>query len=311
MKYYIAVDIGGTQIRSACYRMNSQTPFMIERISTQGKESALDRLCMLVEKTWPTDGQVCGISVAAPGPVDPWEGIILYAPNIPGWKDIHLKNHLQSHFKVPVTVGNDANMAAMGEWKFGSGIGHHHLIYLTISTGIGGGIIMDDKLLLGQRGLAGEMGHITVLPDGPLCGCGKPGHLEALSSGTGIAKWTQNEIQKGRPSSLSHQEIITAKMIHQAAKEGDGLAIEAFNRAGYYLGMALADFLHLFNPTIIILGGGVSRSGELLFKPTRQAIEQFVIEPHYLDNFTLTQAALGDEAGLMGALALAQEYFPA
>jgi len=311
MKYHITVDIGGTQIRSACYRMNSNTPVMIERISTQGEQSALERLCMVVEKTWPTDGKVCGISVAAPGPVDPWEGIILYAPNIPGWKDIHLKNHLQAQFKVPVTVGNDANMAAMGEWKFGSGIGHHHLIYLTISTGIGGGIIMEDKLLLGQRGLAGEMGHVTVLPGGPLCGCGKPGHLEAISSGTGIARWTQGEIQKGRPSALSAHEVITAKLVHQAATEGDELAIEAFNRAGFYLGMALADFLHLFNPTIIILGGGVSRSGELLFAPTRQAIEQFVIEPHYLDNFTLTQAALGDEAGLMGSLALAQEYFPA
>ena len=310
MNYHIAVDIGGTQIRSACYRTDSNVPVVLIKINTQGENLPLDRMCQLVARIWPEEGTVTAISIAAPGPIDPYEGIVLYAPNIPGWVDIHLKDQVENCFNVPVIVGNDANFAAIGEWQFGAARGHHHLIYLTISTGIGGGVIIEDKLLLGQRGLAGEMGHITIMPDGPLCGCGKPGHLEAISSGTAIAKWVEGELVKGIPSILSQDMPVTARKVSQAALAGDALSKEAFNRAGYYLGMALANFLHLFNPTIIILGGGVSKSGDLLFTPVRQAMEQFVIDRNYLDNLTLTQAELGDEAGLMGALALARLTYP-
>jgi glucokinase len=310
MNYHIAVDIGGTRIRSACYPVDSNKPIAVERISTRGINPALDRVCQVIEKTWPGNGVVCGISLAAPGPVDPFQGIVLYAPNVQGWKNIDLKKHLSSCFNTPVIVGNDANLAAIGEWKYGAGKGHHHLVYLTISTGIGGGVIVNDQLLLGVRGMAGELGHVTLLPGGPVCGCGKNGHLEALASGTAIAQWVQNEIANGRSSTLAGKGEITSLMVHQAALEGDGLAKEAFNRAGYYLGMALANFIHIFNPTMIILGGGVSKSGEFLLKPIRDSIAQYIIDPHYLENFNLVVAQLGDDAGLLGALTLAREAFP-
>jgi glucokinase len=306
MSHYIAVDIGGTQIRAALYPRDSIKPIKIDRTSTQHPtEAPLDRLSDLIASIWPANGSVTSIAVAAPGPLDPFEGVIREAPNIPGWIDIPLRDHVQHRFGVPVAVGNDANMAALGEWKYGAGRGHHHLIYITVSTGIGGGVIIDDVLLLGLKGLATELGHVTILPDGPMCGCGQPGHLEALSSGTAIARWVEKQLKEGASSSLPCDRPISAKMVGLAAQAGDRLAIAAFERAGSYLGLGLANYLHIFNPSIIIIGGGVSLAGPLLMEPIWTSIQKHIISRYYLENLTLSQAFLGDEAGLVGALVLA------
>jgi glucokinase len=279
----------------------------LARVSTVHPSlSPLERLYDLIASIWPEDEAVTSIGVAAPGPVDPYQGIVYAAPNIPGWIDLPLRALLEERFKAPVSLGNDANLAALGEGMFGAGLGHHHLIYMTVSTGIGGGIIIDDRLLLGVRGLAGEIGHVTVLPGGPLCGCGQYGHLEAVASGTAIARWTEQELARGAASILPAGAAITAKEVAAAAQNGDELAITAFKRAGAFIGQTLASYLHIFNPTAVIIGGGVSRSGPLLMEPMKAAMREHVISPHYLENLTLTTAALGDEVGLMGALALAR-----
>jgi glucokinase len=165
-------------------------------------------------------------------------------------------------------------------------------------------------LLIGQRGMAAELGHVTVLPDGPMCGCGQRGHLEAIASGTAIAEWVRQELSQGAASSLTRDQAITTKIIAQAAKKGDELAIAALARSGTYIGQSLADYLHIFNPSIVIIGGGVSRSGKLLMEPLRAAMCEHVLSEKYIENLTLTTAALGDEAGLMGALALVRDTFP-
>lgn len=305
MDYFIAVDIGGTQIRGACFQGNSQVPDKVSRIRTHGPENTpLERLISLLESLWP-DGNVAGVGVAAPGPLDPFRGIVIEAPNIPGWVNLPLQQHLQDRFKVPVALGNDANLAALGEWKFGAGRGFHHLIYITVSTGIGGGVIIDDKLLLGERGLAAELGHVTILPDGPICSCGQPGHVEALASGPALARWAQQEIQNGVVSILPSGKDLTAKDIGEAAQKGDHLAISALARAGYYLGLALANYMMIFNPSLVILGGGVSQTGRFLFEPLKDTLLKHVMSPDYVNNLTITKAALGDDVGLMGALALA------
>jgi glucokinase len=310
---YIAVDIGGTQIRAAVYpasegRPGTQVrPIKQKRIPTQSQDqSPLERLMGLIVDVWPVNEKVCSIGVAAPGPSNPQLGIIYRAPNIPGWEKLPIVQLLQDRFKTPVFLGNDANLAALGEWKFGSGIGHHHLFYVTISTGIGGGVICDDRLLLGNYGLAAEIGHVTVDPNGPMCGCGHRGHLEAFASGTAIARYAAEQLAQGVPSSLSELREPTARDISMAAEKGDPLAKSALARAGTYMGRALADYLHLFNPSIIILGGGVSRSGPLLIEPLRAAINEAILSPEYLHGLVITTAALGDDAGLLGALALAQ-----
>ncbi len=259
MNSHIAVDIGGTQLRAAAFSEDSSKPARVIRIPTRDESSSpLERLQALIQQIWPTDQPVAGIAVATPGPTDPYRGIVVEAPNIPGWVDLPLRSHLEEHFQVPVAVGNDANLAALGEWKFGAGIGHAHMIYVTISTGIGGGIIIDNRLLLGAQGLAGEIGHVTVIPDGPPCGCGGYGHLEALASGTAITRWVKEQLQNGIQSSLENVKPLNAKAVSEAAQKGDWLGIAALSRAANYVGIALANLLHIFNPTAIIIGGGVS-----------------------------------------------------
>lgn len=307
MSHFIAVDIGRTQMRAGYFRSGNLTPSKIERVSTRHPSmTPLERLFGLIESTWPKDGCVDAIGVAAAGPLDSYAGIVREAPNIPGWVDIPLRKYLEDRFNVTVALGNDANLAAMGEWKFGAGQGHHYLIYITVSTGIGGGVIIAERLLLGANGLAAELGHITVVPGGPMCGCGQRGHLEALASGPAIASWVEQELSQGVPSSLKLGTYLTAKQIGEAALQGDSLAIAAISRAGSYLGQAIADFLHIFNPTIVIIGGGVSQMGDLLLNPIRATVREHVLSPYYVENLTITTAALGDNAGLMGALALAQ-----
>jgi len=307
MSVHIAVDVGGTHIRAAVFSQESLEPVKLERTTTQSADSTpLERIKELIASVWPEEETVQAIGIAAPGPLNPFEGMILAAPNIPGWKDLPLTQELEDRFQVPVLLGNDANLASLGEWHYGAGKGHHHVVYLTVSTGIGGGVIINDQLLRGRRGLAAELGHVTVLPDGPMCSCGQRGHLEALASGTAIAKWVQDELRRGSESSLRGEQEITAKLVSQAAKKGDQLASDALARAGSYIGLAVANYLHIFNPTIVIIGGGVSQSGDLLMEPMRTAIEEHVMTSHYMDDFTLTTAALGDRAGLMGALALAR-----
>jgi glucokinase len=308
MGYHIAVDVGGTQLRAACYAYESLKPVQVKRIATQsGGETPLERLKSLIASVWPENCDVDAIGVAAPGPLDSNEGVVMAAPNIPGWVDLPLKKLLEERFKIPVIVGNDANLAAVGEWKYGAAKGHHHLIYLTISTGIGGGVIIDDRLLLGDRGLAAELGHVTVIHDGPLCGCGQRGHLEAIASGTAIARWVEEELKRGSVSSMVNERPVTAKAVSKAAHAGDLLAIAALDRAGRYIGQALADYLHIFNPTAVILGGGVVQSGNLLLDPLKEALKRHVLTKHYLDRLTISTAELGDDAGLMGALAKARE----
>lgn len=311
MEFHVAVDIGGTQIRAASYPQDSLTPYKINRTATQTpNKTPLDRLEETILSVLPVQENVAGIGIAVAGPVDSHRGIVLTAPNISGWDNLNLKEYLENRFNIPVFLGNDANLAALGEWTFGAGKDHHNIIYMTISTGIGGGIIIDDRLLLGENGLAAELGHIVIDPNGPVCGCGGQGHLEALASGPAIARWTEQEIKKGYSSILNNREQITARDIAIAAAQGDELATAALNRSGTFIGIAIVNYLHIFNPSMIILGGGVSRSGNLLFDPIRKYVQNHVMSPKYHEHLSIVPALLGDESGLLGALAFVRQSFP-
>ncbi len=199
----IAVDVGGTQLRAAYFLDGKNEPVNIKRKDTKASgEKSLDRLIDLIKSVWPEQGVVTCIAIGVPGPLDPRTGIVNRTPNIEGWDNLPLVEIIQSEFNTPCRIGNDANLAALGEWKYGARIGHNDLLYFTISTGIGGGLISDGKLLLGSLGLAGEVGHIKVMQGGPMCGCGKSGHLEAISSGTGIANYLSEQLSSGRESIL-------------------------------------------------------------------------------------------------------------
>jgi glucokinase len=213
---------------------------------------------------------------------------------------------LEEHFGVKAFLDNDANLAGLAEYRFGAGKGHHHVLYLTVSTGVGGGVIADNKLLQGHHGLAAELGHIIVDPNGPLCSCGFAGHLEAYSSGPAIVKYVLEELESGIRSSMKRDVNLSAKDIAEAAHQGDELAIKAFQRAGEYLGIGVASMLHSFDPSIVIFGGGVSQVGNLLFDSFHKSLKERVFHPRYLDGLVITKAQLGDDAGLLGARALAE-----
>ncbi|HEY60225.1 MAG TPA: ROK family protein [Anaerolineae bacterium] len=309
MKTYIMIDIGGTKIRAAVFPARGITALHVKRIRTQCEnQSSLERLIELIHRIWPKKHRVVAIVIAVPGLLDLNKGMVLSAVNIPGWINLPLKQIIEGKFKTPTYLGNDASFAAYGEWRHGAGKGHHNLIFLTISTGIGGGIIINDRLLTGSRGFATELGHVTIQPKGPICSCGHRGHLEALASGTAISKYVQKKLTRGGKSTLNAFHPPTAKQIATAAQQGDLLAKKAFNRAGKFLGIAIANYLHIFNPTCVILGGGVSLSGDILFKPLNRSLAQNILNPEYLHKVVITPAKLKDDAGLIGALEYVRDF---
>ncbi len=303
----VSIDIGGTQLRAALYQKDQIQPLAQKKVQTKASEpNAFGRLINLLEDIWPKDGSVEAIGLSSPGPVDPHAGVIMVTPNIKEWRDFPITAKLTEHFGVPAFLDNDANLAGLAEWKFGAGRGHHNVLFLTVSTGVGGGVIIDDRLLQGHHGLAAELGHTTIQADGPICGCGQRGHLESFSSGTGIERFVAEQLKAGRESVLDPNKKNSARDISEAAKKGDALSIEAYARAGTYLGIGVANFLHAFDPSIIIFGGGVSQSGDLLFGPFHASLKERVIHPRYLEGLVITKAEMGDDAGLFGSRALAE-----
>jgi glucokinase len=315
---YIGVDIGGTSIRAARFVGENHHPASKTKIATQatkGVETILQRLEMAVREVAGDHlSAINGIGIAAAGPLDPNTGVVLSAPNLPGWENLPLRRTMQERLARPVYIGNDANMAALGEWKFGAGQGHNDVLYLTLSTGIGGGVIAGGQMLVGARGLATEVGHMLAVPDGPLCGCGQRGHLEAVASGTAIARLARVKLKAGDGADSRLWELcsgdldsITGALVGQAAQAGDEFARRLIVEAGTFIGRTVASLLHCLNPSVVICGGGVSMLGDVILEPIRAAVRQHALSEAYWRSCPIVPAALGDDAGLIGAGALAME----
>ncbi len=308
----IAVDLGGTRLRTALCSPDGTIQKRIEKKTKaqRGPQAVMERVIQTIHQVWPQQGTVQAISIVAPGPLDPFEGVVIEAPNLPDWDHVPVRDILTKAFSLPVFVGNDANLAALAEHRFGAGQGLDDLIYMTISTGVGGGIILGGKLLLGSKGLAGEIGHMIVQPGGPLCGCGNRGCLEAVASGTAIGREARVLVSGGKGESIlqaagGDREAVESRSVGQAAAKGDPLAIKLLADAGRNVGIAIASLMHLFNPQRFILGGGVSQAGDLLFEPVRESAREWAMSPLYWQGVDILPAALGDDVGLLGALALA------
>ena len=312
-KLIVGVDLGGTQIRAA---LADGEGSILRRTSCltlaeEGPAPVMGRIKgAIYEVMGSTDReQVQGIGIAAPGPLDRWKGVIIDAPNLPGWKNVPLKDLMEAEFGLPALVGNDANLAALAEQRFGAGQGVADLIYITVSTGIGGGIIADNKLLLGAQGLAGEVGHQTIEAHGPRCKCGNVGCLEALAAGPAIARHARELIRDGAETAITELvggdlDKITAREVNQAAQAGDPVAIELFRQAGFYVGVGIVNLLHLFNPSLIIIGGSVTKAGDLLFEPIRATVRERAMASCYWESTPIVPATLGDDVALLGAVAL-------
>jgi glucokinase len=314
MPSVIAVDFGGTNLRAALFSDDDPHPQAQTKSPTkaqEGPDAVVARIVKSIEELAPADRSGLRIGVGVPGPLDPVEGVVFETPNLPGWRNVPLRELLQRQCGCAVVLGNDANVAALGEWRYGGARGSDNVMYLTIGTGIGGGVISGGRLVLGRRGLAGELGHMLVDPDGAICGCGQRGHLEAEAAGPAIARKFRERLAAGEPSALTEGGLdpldISAADVGRAAMAGDPLARSVIEDAAHIIGRQLASLVHAFNPEVIVIGGGVSTLGPLLFDPMEQAMRQSIMHPAYLRDLKIVPAALGDDAGLIGAMVLARE----
>lgn len=252
------------------------------------------------------------IGIGCGGPLDRKSGTLHKVSNLPGWEGLCLTAIFSEEFGVPAYLDNDATAAALGEAMFGAGRGVDCFVYFTISTGIGGGIIIDGKPYRGCGDNAGEFGHSKIIPDGPPCNCGDHGCLESLASGTSIARIAREGLAGGATSVLSEwvssRDEVTAELVARAAAQGDDFAVEVWSRAMYHLGIGVANAVNVLNPRLVILGGGVTRAGDMLFAPVREVVSQRAMKALAAD-VEIIPAANGDLTGLIGAIAVAVESF--
>lgn len=251
------------------------------------------------------------IGVSFGGPVDAATGTVRLSHHIRGWENTPLREMLEAEFGVPVSVDNDANVAALGEHRFGAGQGFSSLLYITVSTGIGGGWILNGHPWRGAEGMAGEIGHMVIDPTGPLCLCGKRGCLERLASGPYIAQqadeWLQSHPDQGsilRTLVTDSKEVIDAQIVSQAAAQGDEVATKVLERAGWAIGVGIGNVANLINPQRFVLGGGVTKAGDQFWQIIRRVAKETALPEIHFD---IVPAALGDEAPLWGAVALAED----
>lgn len=306
-QYVFGVDIGGTTVKLGFFDVEGKLldKWEIKTRTEDGGNQILPDIAESIkgkikEKQIAPEG-IVGVGVGAPGPID-GKGVVHKAVNL-GWGTFSIKETLESILSVPVMAGNDANVAALGEMWKGGGQGSNDLIVVTLGTGVGGGIIIDGKVLTGSAGAGGEIGHIHVKDDETeSCGCGNRGCLEQYASATGITRLAVKKLAESDKDSILRQGEVSAKTVFDAVKSKDALAMEVAGEFGKYLGDGLAVIASIVNPETIVIGGGVSKAGEVLLDYIRPFYEKNVF--HSNRNVKFTLATLGNDAGIYGAAKL-------
>jgi glucokinase len=312
MEHFIGVDLGGTNIKAGIVDVKAGkliTKLTTPTLARDGHEAVMQRMANLIDQLIAASGlsrdDFGGIGIGVPGVLDLENGLVLFLPNLPGtWPRVPLAGFIQDKIGLPVRLLNDVRAITLGEWKFGAGRGVDTLACFAIGTGIGGGLVINGALHLGIGGTAGELGHQTIDFNGPLCGCGNRGCLEAYASGPAIAAMGIKAVIQGQTTAIGalvdHDlNRITAQVISQAASQGDRVAIDIYAQAGEYIGIAAANVLAAISPRKIVIAGGVAAAGELLLAPIRATIRQRVfVMPS--DQVEILQAELGSNAGIMG-----------
>lgn len=317
---YGAIDLGGTNVRSIVATLDGEIRADDKRESraADGLEACLATVEASLHQACTEAGVAAkglgAIGLDTPGWVDVHEGVVPAAPQLPGWHNTPIVRIMTERFGARVLLENDANAGALGENTFGAGRGARQMVYITVSTGVGGGIIADGKLYGGARGSAGEIGHTIIDPAGPRCGCGNHGCLEALASGTAIAKRGSEVLARGEAPTLQRlvagRDRVTAALVAEAADAGDRACAEIYTEAGRFLGLALANLVNLLSPEAIVIGGGVSRSHHLFLPQAENTMRALALgEP--LKHVRLALAELGDSAGVMGMIARLRQEYPA
>ena len=306
----IGVDVGGTKIAAAVVTESGKILAETRYPSSGPQERLLSSIARAINEVGEGIGEIGGVCIAAPGFVMAAENKVIFAPNLHTIEGVRLKDEIGERTGLDITVENDANAAAWGEFRFGSGSEVDHLVFVTLGTGIGGGVISHGILLRGAQGAGGELGHITIQAQGgPQCGCGNYGCLEALASGTAITRRAR-EVASEQPGSalgrIAVNRNVLGEDVTEAAQNGDEVAISVLDEIGTWLGVGLAGFVNIFNPDVIAVGGGASKAGELILEPARREMYHRAQSPsrEFVD---VQEATLGPESGVLGAAALARD----
>ena len=308
-KYVIGVDLGSTKISTAISTIegNILANVVLPTKAEEGEAAVLGRIVQSIDEvivgSSTSIDEIEAIGIGSPGPLDAKKGIIITTPNLP-FKDYNLVQPLKEKYNIPVYLDNDANAAAIGEYMFGAGKGKNSIVYFTVSTGVGGGAVLDGKVYRGHTSNALEIGHTTVDPNGPRCNCGNLGCLEAMSSGTAIAKKGKEAVSTNVETSLKKHDTVTSYEVFKEAEAGDEVAKDIIDNALTYLGIGVANAIATFDPEMIIIGGGVSKAGDIVFDTLKKVVNKRCFKS-MAESCEIVPAGLGSDAGVVGAVALA------
>lgn len=306
-KYVVGVDLGGTKIYTALVDLegNIVKEVTLKTEANKGENLVLEKLLKSIDDVLEgTDiNEVRAIGIGSPGPLDVEKGLIVYSSNLP-FRNFNIVKPIKDRYKINTYLDNDANVATLSEFMFGAGKGSKNMIFVTVSTGIGGGAIINGSLFRGSTSNALEIGHTTVMKGGPRCGCGNTGCAEALASGTAIMKRAKEAVDSKVETSLKNYDDITAREVFLEAEKGDKVSKDILDDSLSYLGITIANLANTFDPDKIVIGGGVSEAGRIVFDKIEEEMERRCIKTIY-NNCKVEKALLGGKAGVLGAAALA------
>lgn len=311
----VGVDMGATHLGlvAADFQANVISDLEVPFDIRQGPRVCLEKVDFHLRQFLQEAGialdAVLAVGIGVPGPVLVESGTVGMPPIMPGWDGFPIRATLQTLWNCPVSLNNDAELGAVGEWAFGAGRVKRHMTYIKVGTGVGAGLILNGEIYRGASGLAGEIGHLTIQENGPLCSCGNRGCLEALAGGAAIARTAIEAIKAGRRTQLASihpVETISARDVGRAARMGDLVAQQIVTDAGAYLGIAIAGIINLSNPSVVVIGGGVSQMGDLLLEPIRHVVAERSLRPA-AQAVRITAAVLGRRSSSMGAVVQAIE----
>ncbi len=301
----LGIDLGGTNVAMAVVNENGEILVRktIETKVQEGFEKVVERISKAANEVINEVGGVSKIGIGSPGSIDHKNGLVRFSPNFPGWINVPLSKEIEKRTGVGVTLENDANAFVMGEKWFGKGKGYTDIIGITLGTGVGGGVITGGMLLRGHKGIGAELGHVVVDPNGYPCGCGNHGCLETIASATGISRLAR-EWKERYPDSIITE--FTAKAVMDAARHGDPLGVKVLEIVSQALGIALGSLIHIFNPQLIVIGGGVSRAGDVLLSAVKKRTRENVMRSFW-DTYEIVLSDLVDDAGIFGAASMGFE----
>ena len=315
-RYRICLDVGGTKVLGAIFDENREPVYRIKKKSAESGDSAENVeqvIVSVVEELLSSSGvrleEVSAIASSIPGVIDQKAGIVLFTPNLP-WRDYDIRSAMEKRFRVPFFIGNDVNLGVLGEYRFGAARGFGNVVGLFVGTGVGGGLILNGELYTGHLFKAAEMGHMVMEPEGPLCGCGQRGCLEAFSSKQGMSAYIRQQAARGRGCLLAEAAetgVFKSKKLKKALAAGDTVAREAVDRSCHYLAVATGTLINIFSPDLVLYGGGVIEAlGDLYLEKILGEVDRYCM-PEIRKTVELRCASLGDDSVLYGALALIEE----